>query len=147
MFELNISFKKGINMKKNANNVILSIMPKKLKEFRQRAGLGVEEASKKIHKSPAMITNYEKGKSIPPASILFELCNIYGVSEINEIFSNNYWNEDFKCNECLTKSEFKLIQLWRTANKEGQTAAKAVLKAFQKRCNNKMEKTEKCLKN
>lgn len=130
---------------KYINDVISDVMPKKLKEFRQRAGFGIEEVSKKIKKTPAMITNYEKGASIPPASILYELCRIYGVEDINEIFSNEFLSSNFKCNEYLTKSEFELIQLWRSARKEGQLAAKTVLKAFKIKCKNKMEDNEPCL--
>ena len=116
---------------KYLNDVISEVMPKKLKEFRQRAGLGVEEVGRRIKKTPAMITNYEKGVSIPPASTLYQLCRIYGIEDINEVFSNEFLSSNFKCNEYLTKTEFELIQLWRSSKKEGQFAAKTVLKAFQ----------------
>lgn len=133
-----------MNENKYINDVISEVMPKKLKEFRQRAGFGIEEVSKRIKKTPAMITNYEKGTSIPPASILYELCRIYGVEDINEIFSNEFLSSNFKCNEYLTKSEFELIQLWRSARKEGQLAAKTVLKAFKAKRKNRREDNTPC---
>jgi len=129
------------------NDVISDVMPKKLKEFRQRAGFGIDEVSKKIKKTPAMVSNYENGVSIPSASILYELCRIYGIEDINEIFSNEFLSRNFKCSEYLTKSEFELIQLWRSARKEGRVAAKTVLKAF-KASPRKVEnqEDEPCLK-
>lgn len=39
-----------MNENKYINDVISEVMPKKLKEFRQRAGFGIEEVSKRIKK-------------------------------------------------------------------------------------------------
>ena len=119
-------------MKKYINEIISEVMPKKLKEFRLRSGLTIESTAKLIKKTPAMITNYEKGTSIPSAAVLFELCNIYGVEDINEVFINELFNNNYKCSEFLSKSEYELIKLWRSAKKEGQSATMVVLKAFQK---------------
>ncbi len=130
--------------KKNLNTIISEIMPKKLKEYRKKAGFSIEEVSKKIHKTPPMITNYEKGISIPPASILYELCRIYGIEDINEVFTN-FIRQDFKCDEYLTKSEYELVQLWRSASKEARNAAKIVLKAYAK-IEPKKEDEEPCTK-
>lgn len=115
---------------KYINDIITEVMPKKLREFRKHARMTTEEVAKIINKTPAMITNYEKGYNIPSAAILFELCRIYGVEDINEVFNDKILTQNFKCNEYLTGSEFEIIKLWRNAKKEGRFAAKVVLEAF-----------------
>ena len=119
-----------MNENKKINEIISETMPKKLKEFRKQSGMKIEEVSKLINKTPAMISNYENGNNIPSAAVLFELCKIYGIEDINEVFHDEFLTQNLKNNDYLTKPEFELLQLWRSAKKEGKFAAKIVLEAF-----------------
>lgn len=47
---------------------------------REKAGLSIEQASKRLDWPPWLVKQYESGSSVPPAVCLRRLANIYGVS-------------------------------------------------------------------
>ena len=51
-----------------------------IKVLRKRLGLTQEDLSKKLGKTKATISDYEKGKSLPPLDILIQLSEIFQVS-------------------------------------------------------------------
>lgn len=52
----------------------------RLKEIRKDGGDNQIELAEKLHLTSAMLTLYEKGSSLPPLDILFNIAKIYGVS-------------------------------------------------------------------
>ena len=55
------------------------ILPKRLKCFREQAGLTLREVAKKINKSPGQVSLWERGINPPSCIDLFKLCLIYDI--------------------------------------------------------------------
>ena len=51
-----------------------------IKFLRKRVGLTQNELAAKIGKVPVTVSDYEKGKTVPPIEIALKLCDIFQVS-------------------------------------------------------------------
>lgn len=60
-----------------------------LKAARVNANYRIEDVAPILMVTPGTISNWERGKAIPRADKLFELCNLYGVSRDSIILSTN----------------------------------------------------------
>lgn len=52
----------------------------RIKEIRKEAGDNQTELAEKLQLTSAMLTLYEKGSSLPPIDILYNIAKIYGIS-------------------------------------------------------------------
>jgi transcriptional regulator with XRE-family HTH domain/mannose-6-phosphate isomerase-like protein (cupin superfamily) len=60
----------------------------RLKEARQRSGLGLREVARQLSVSPSFISQMENGKSTPSVATLYSLAQLLNVS-IDELFSGD----------------------------------------------------------
>lgn len=58
---------------------ISTLLPKRLKDFREQSGLTLREVADKIGKSPSQVSLWEKGINPPNCIDLFKLCLIYNI--------------------------------------------------------------------
>lgn len=58
----------------------------KLKEYRTRAGLTINDVGDRIGKSGKTVSAWECGRGQPDADMLLALCELYGVSSISEFY-------------------------------------------------------------
>ena len=55
-------------------------IPTNLKYLRGKRGLTQVELAKKLEKTSAAISDYEKGKSTPPMEVAFRICALFNIS-------------------------------------------------------------------
>lgn len=65
---------------------IRRILAAKLKEYRERSGLTIQEAGDAIGKSSKTISAWEHGRGQPDADMLFVLCKLYKIESISVFF-------------------------------------------------------------
>lgn len=103
----------------------------KLKEFRTRAGLTINDVGDKIGKSGKTVSAWECGRGQPDADMLLVLCELYGVSSIAEFFGET------QPALSLSPDEMQLLAAYRALNQQGKEyilqtldmAAKVYIKA------------------
>lgn len=98
----------------------------KLRFFRQRAGLTAKEVGKKIGKSDKTVSGWEHGRGQPDADMLFLLCEIYGIENISEFYTNN---AEQGANPLLQDEE-ELLTIYRNLNKEVRAMLLGTARAF-----------------
>ena len=103
---------------------IRRILAAKLKEYRERAGLTIQEAGDAIGKSSKTVSAWEHGRGQPDADMLFILCKLYKIESISVFFGMN------ESSALLSKEEETLLCLFRLLNASGQTLAIETLKTF-----------------
>lgn len=103
---------------------IRRILAAKLKEYRERSGLTIQEAGDAIGKSSKTISAWEHGRGQPDADMLFVLCKLYKIESISVFFGM----EEKKL--ALSKEEEMLLHLFRLLNLSGQALAIETLKTF-----------------
>ena len=122
-------------MVKNSNekvtNPLIEIIPKRLKMYRENAGLSMREVAKKINKTAATISKWESGEIMPYGDTLLQLCDIYNV-DITSFYGVTPY--EFR----ISPSEIKLIKLYRNSTRNAQITARTVLETFQ--INNEQER-------
>lgn len=102
-------------------------LPERLKTFRKKSGLTINEVGEMLQKTSSAISMWETGKSLPDVDTLFKLCNIYKVADLNEFFDPRI-SVDIKS---LARSEQELIMLWR----KSPSTIRAAIKTLLKECN------------
>ena len=77
----------------------MGILAENIKNFRLMTGLSQKELGDKLHKSPNVISNWEKGINSPDVDIVADLCDIFKCTP-NQIFGwdscpelDNFLNE------------------------------------------------------
>ncbi len=105
---------------------INSVLPEKLKYFREQSGLSLREAADKIGKSPSQISFWERGVNPPTCIDLFKLCLIYDIS-LPDLFSEI--DNDIKPN----RQELELIKKYRKADPEVKTTIQRILEYTKER--------------
>lgn len=105
---------------------INTILPKRLKDFREHAGLSLRESADKIGKSPSQISFWERGINPPTCTDLFKLCLIYDIS-LPDLFPEIC--ENIKPN----KQELELLRKYRAANEEVKITIQKILEYTQER--------------
>lgn len=98
-----------------------------LKSKRKDAGLTVDAVCKRLEEydirlSKNTMYNYESGYRQPDADTLMALCEIYEIADILDTFG--YKSKDLSDLSCmLAPDEQRLIESYRSLNKQGQEAA------------------------
>jgi len=98
----------------------------KLHFFRQRAGLTAKEVGEKIGKSDKTVSGWEHGRGQPDADMLFLLCEIYGIKNISEF----YTNDTEQMVSPVSQDERELLTIYRNLNKEACAMLLSTARAF-----------------
>lgn len=98
----------------------------KLREFRLRAKLTAKEVGEKIGKSEKTISGWEHGRGQPDADMLFQLCELYEITNIGDFYAM----ESAETQDILSSDEKELIQLYRTLNKETKLVLLTTARGF-----------------
>lgn len=110
-------------------NKVKKTLPKRLKEYRQKAGLTTYELGQMLNKNQSTIALWETGRTIPDIPTLLQLCSIYKIAD-SSVFLENETPIEIKD---ITRAERELITLWRNSN----DYVKAAIKTLLKECNKK----------
>lgn len=89
-------------------------LPDKLRKFRLHAGLTAKDVGNRIGKSDKTVSGWEHGRGQPDADMLFLLCEIYGIENIAEFYSDHPSTNNNK----LSKDEEDLISFYRSLDDE-----------------------------
>lgn len=101
------------------------ILPLRLKDFREKAGLSLREVANRIYKSPSQISLWEKGVNPPSCIDLFKLCLVYNIL-FSELFPE-ICNEDKPI-----KQEIELYKKYRKADNEVKLTIQKILEYTEK---------------
>lgn len=94
--------------------MVRTTLAAKLKEFRTRAGLTINEAGEKVGKSGKTVSAWECGRGQPDADMLLALCDLYGVGSIAEFYGEQ--QPAFS----LSADEMRLLAAYRELNQQGK---------------------------
>ena len=109
-------------------DIISKVLPERLKFFRNKAHLTTYDVGNILNKTPSAVTLWETGKAQPDVETILKICNIYKISDVNELVGN-IEPIDFKN---LNRTEQELIKLWRKSNTYVRAAIKTLLKECSK---------------
>lgn len=90
----------------------------KIREFRNEAGLTLEEVGKAVNKKPRTISSWQVGRSEPNADELIILCQLF-----HKRISDFYNEESYQLALALTDAEEQLIFSIRELDDYGQEKA------------------------
>lgn len=90
----------------------------KIREFRNEAGLTLEEVGKAVGKKPRTIGGWQQGRSEPTADELLILCQLFG-----KRIADFYDEDAFRAELILTAAEEQLILSLRELDDYGQEKA------------------------
>ena len=85
----------------------------KLREFRNAAGLTINDVGAHIGKSGKTVSAWECGRGQPDADMLLKLCQLYKVNSISEFF-------DQPSAVVLSADEVAFLEIFRSLNSDGQ---------------------------
>ena len=94
--------------------MVRTTLAAKLKEFRTRAGLTINEAGEKIGKSGKTVSAWECGRGQPDADMLLVLCDLYGVGSIAEFYGEQ------QPAYSLSSDEMRLLAAYRELSQQGK---------------------------
>lgn len=89
----------------------------KLHAYRLQAGYTAKQVGQMIGKSEKTVSGWEHGRGQPDADVLFQLCEIYNIKNISELY---YTNLDALNVPSLSEDESKLLSLYRSLNSAGR---------------------------
>jgi len=112
------------NSSEKVTNPLIEILPKRLKMYRENAGLSMREVAKKINKTAATVSKWESGEIMPYGDTLLQLCDIYNV-DITSFYGVTPY--EFR----ISPSEIKLIKLYRNSTRNAQITVRTVLETYQ----------------
>lgn len=96
------------------DDTIKKNISKNIAKYRESAGLSQKELANKLGVVPSRISNWETGANCPTIDILFEVCEVLGVS-INDIYGV-YPDSKF----VLKYGEQDLLKKYRTLDSHGK---------------------------
>lgn len=105
---------------------INTILAKRLKYFREQAGLTLREVAEKIGKSPSQVSLWERGINPPNCIDLFKLCLTYNII-LPDLFPEV--SEQVE----PVKEERELIRKYRNADPEVKITIQKILEYTQER--------------
>ena len=105
---------------------INTILPKRLKYFREQSSLTLREVAEKIDKSPGQVSLWEKGTNPPSCIDLFKLCVIYDIM-LPDLFPEIYEGKR-PINE-----EIELVKRYNAAPPEVKTTIQKILEYTKER--------------
>lgn len=108
-------------------DIIGNILPERLKFFRNKAQLTTADVGRILNKTPSTVTLWETGKASPSVETILKICNLYKISDVNELIGENIPLEVKK----LSRTEQNLIKLWRASN----TSVKGAVTTLLQECN------------
>ena len=94
--------------------MVRTTLAAKLKDFRTRAGLTINEVGDRIGKSGKTVSAWECGRGQPDADMLLALCDLYGVGSIAEFYGEQ--QPAFS----LSADEMRLLAAYRELNQQGK---------------------------
>ena len=103
------------------DDTIKKNISKNIAKYRESAGLSQKELANKLGVVPSRISNWETGANCPTIDILFEVCEVLGVS-INDIYGV-YPDSKF----VLKYGEQDLLKKYRTLDSHGKKIVDFVL--------------------
>lgn len=101
----------------------LEILATRLKHFRIEKNLKRKEVAARLNVTTSAISYWETGKRIPDADTLLEICKLYDIQSIGQLFGNSEQVE-------ITPLENQLIDLFRQVDSTGKEAAIKMLKGW-----------------
>lgn len=102
------------------------ILPKRLKYFREHAGLTLRDVAMRIDKSPSQVSLWEKGVNPPSCIDLFKLCIIYDIM-LPDLFPGIYEGTRH------VKQEIELVKKYRNADQEVKITIQKILEYTEER--------------
>ena len=103
---------------------IRRILAIKLKEYRERSGLSAKEVGNAVGKSEKTINAWEHGRGQPDADMLFVLCNLYKIENINVFYGLD------DVDHAEAEDEAELLKLYRGLNVEGKALVMNMIRTF-----------------
>ena len=103
---------------------VRTILSRKLKEFREREGLKLDEVGARIGKSGKTVSAWEKGRGQPDADMLIHLCDIYRVKNVSE-----FYDQDF-CESPLTKGGQRIGRAYDRADDSRKRTVEVALEPY-----------------
>ena len=100
-------------------------LPERLRYFREQKKMSRKQVCAALNITPSAISYWESGKRKPSADVLLELCELYGIRSVSQLFGNTKPLTDE-----ITDSEKYLIELYRNADKAAQTAVVKLLRSW-----------------
>ena len=99
-------------------------LPERLRYFREQKKMSRKQVCAALNITPSAICYWENGQRTPSADILLELCELYNIRSVAELFGEP------KQLDKLTESEQMLLDLFRKSEKDAQIAAIELLKSW-----------------
>lgn len=93
---------------------IRRILAARLKEYRELSGYTAKEVGDAIGKSEKTISAWEHGRGQPDADMLFSLCKLYGIKNINIFYGMDDGHLE------LSADERELLRIYRASNADGR---------------------------
>ena len=111
-------------------DAIAKKLPERLKFFRTKAKMTTQEVSKFLGKTPSTVTMWEKGKALPNVETMLKICNLYEISDINELIdgAEKIKSEEITDFNKLNRTEQNLIKLWRSSKPHIRAAITTLMK-------------------
>ena len=108
-------------------------LPERLRYFREQKKMSRKQVCAALNITPSAISYWESGKRKPDADVLLELCELYGIRSVSQLFGNTEPLTDE-----ITDSEVTVdidiysdsIELYRNADKAAQTAVVKLLRSW-----------------
>lgn len=100
-------------------------LPERLKFFREKQGLSRKDVCTKLNITPSAISYWESGARTPCADVLLELCELYNIRSVGQLFGSTETDE----NE-ISESEKYLLKLYREADSAAKTAVIKLLRSW-----------------
>lgn len=116
----------GACMSSNDDSIKRNIS-KNILKFRELSGLSQKEFAQKLGVTPSRVSNWEQGANCPTIDILFDVCNVLGVS-INDIYGV-YPDANFS----LSYDEQTTIKKYRALDDHGKEIVNLILDKESKR--------------
>ncbi len=109
-------------------------------KYREVSGMTQKELAKKLNITPSRVSNWEQGANCPTIDILFEVCEVLGVS-INDIYGV-YPTANMK----LSYTEMEHIEKYRNLDSHGKEIVDFVLVKESERCERNKKRRENAAK-
>lgn len=105
-------------------------LPERLKFFRTKAKMTTQEVGNFLNKTASTVTMWEKGKALPNVETMLKICNLYEISDINELIAEAAITKNKNITEFnkLNRTEQNLIKLWRSSKPHIRAAITTLMK-------------------
>lgn len=108
-------------------NTLKEVLPKKLKEYRNKSGYTTYDIGRIINKSQSTVAQWETGKTIPDIPTLLQLCQIYKIYNAGVFLELSDVIEPDENSTEINRSERELITLWRKSKQNVRSSVKILL--------------------